>query len=178
MTIGLGLELELWFRVCFCTCMRYWVVGRTSATGFRPFAECLGHSAKPRLHSAKALPSVTLSKGYSAVIMSAKTSLPSAFCRTLGKGFAECQGRHSAKKSSRDGVWGRDDVFAECPWVGTRQRKVAVMAFGAVTASLPSALELALGKDWALCRVPLNWHSAKSLVESLPRAWDVALGKV
>jgi hypothetical protein len=89
--------------------------GDIFTTGFRPFAECLGHSAKPRLHSAKALPSVTLGKGHSVVIMSAKTSLPSAFCRALGKGFPECQERHSAKKSSRDGVWGRDGIFAECP---------------------------------------------------------------
>jgi hypothetical protein len=29
--------------------------------------------------------------------------------------FAECPGRHSAKERSRDGVWGRDGVFAECP---------------------------------------------------------------
>jgi hypothetical protein len=32
-------------------------------------------------------------------------------------------------------------------WDGTRQKKVAVTMFGAMTASLPSALELALGKD-------------------------------
>jgi hypothetical protein len=48
------------------------------------------------------LPSVTLGKGYSAKISSAKTSLPSAFC---GKGFAECQKalgkeNHSAKCKS------------------------------------------------------------------------------
>jgi hypothetical protein len=59
-------------------------------------------SAKLRLHSAKALPSVTLAKEHSAAISSAKTSLPSAFCRALGKGFAECQKalgkeKHSAK---------------------------------------------------------------------------------
>jgi hypothetical protein len=39
---------------------------------------------------------------------------------------------------------------------GTRQKKVAVMAFGAMTASLPSVLEL------ALCRVPGTWRSAKT----------------
>jgi hypothetical protein len=36
------------------------------------------------LHSAKALPSVTLDKEHSAQISSAKGSLPSAFFRTLG----------------------------------------------------------------------------------------------
>jgi hypothetical protein len=34
--------------------------------------------------------SQTLGKEHSAKISSAKTSLPSAFCRALGKGFAEC----------------------------------------------------------------------------------------
>jgi hypothetical protein len=92
-------------------------------TGFRTFAECLGYSAKPRKHSAKTLPNVTLGKGHSIANIPAKTSLPSAFCRALGKGFVECHGRHSAKKTSRDGVWGRDG-------------------------SLPSTLWLALGKDW------------------------------
>ena len=54
-----------------------------------------GHSAKPNLHSAKALPSAALGKEHSAKKESAKTSLPSVFCRALGKAFAEC--RHSAK---------------------------------------------------------------------------------
>jgi hypothetical protein len=59
-------------------------------TGIAFFAECLRHSAKAILHSAKALPSVTLGKEYSAKISSAKGSLSSAFFRTLGKDFAEC----------------------------------------------------------------------------------------
>ena len=59
------------------------------------FAECQGHSAKPNLHSAKALPSAALGKEHSAKKESTKTSLPSVFCRALGKAFAEC--RHSAK---------------------------------------------------------------------------------
>ena len=45
----------------------------------------------PESRSAKALPSVTLGKEHSAKISSAKSSLPSAFFRTLGKDFAECQ---------------------------------------------------------------------------------------
>jgi hypothetical protein len=54
-------------------------------------AECLRHSAKAILHSAKALPSVTLGKEHSAKISSAKGSLPSVFFsdtrqkKTLGK---------------------------------------------------------------------------------------------
>jgi len=64
-------------------------------TGPSEFAECQGHSAKPNLHSAKALPSAALGKEHSAKKESAKTSLPSVFCRALGKAFAEC--RHSAK---------------------------------------------------------------------------------
>jgi hypothetical protein len=53
------------------------------------FAECLRHSAKTILHSAKPLPSVTLGKEHSTNILSANGSLPSTFFRTLGKDFAE-----------------------------------------------------------------------------------------
>jgi hypothetical protein len=63
------------------------------------FAECLRHSAKAILHSAKAMPSVTLGKEHSAKISSAKGSLPSAFFRTLGKDFAECQKNTRQRKT-------------------------------------------------------------------------------
>jgi hypothetical protein len=43
------------------------------------FAECLRHSTKTILYSAKPLPSVTLGKEHSANISSAKGSLPSTF---------------------------------------------------------------------------------------------------
>jgi hypothetical protein len=69
-------------------------------TGIAFFAECLRHSAKAILHSAKALPSVTLGKEHSANISSAKGSLPSAFFRTLGKDFAECQKALDKEKHS------------------------------------------------------------------------------
>ena len=59
-------------------------------TGFWFFAECRPHSAKPALHSAKALPSAALGKEHSAKNSSAKNSLPSATCRALDKAFAEC----------------------------------------------------------------------------------------
>jgi hypothetical protein len=55
-----------------------------------------------------------LSKGYTTKISSAKIFLSSAFCRALGKGFAECHD-------------------------GTRQRKVAMIAHGTLTDSLPCA---------------------------------------
>jgi hypothetical protein len=54
-------------------------------TGHSSFAECLRHSAKAILYSAKALPSVTLDKERSANCTSATASLPSTFCRALGK---------------------------------------------------------------------------------------------
>jgi hypothetical protein len=64
--------------------------GVPATTGHSSFAECLRHSAKPRKHSAKCLPSVTLGKERSANCTSATASLPSTFCRALGKVFAEC----------------------------------------------------------------------------------------
>jgi hypothetical protein len=45
-----------------------------ATTGIAFFAECLGHSAKTILHSAKALPSVTLGKEHSPNISSAKNT--------------------------------------------------------------------------------------------------------
>jgi hypothetical protein len=48
-------------------------------TGIAFFAECLRHSAKAILHSAKPLTSVTLGKEHSTNISSANGSLPSTF---------------------------------------------------------------------------------------------------
>jgi hypothetical protein len=59
-------------------------------TGISSFAVCLKHTVKTILHSAKPLPSVTLGKEPSANCTSATVSLPSTFCRALGKDFAEC----------------------------------------------------------------------------------------
>ena len=84
-----------------------------------------------------------LGKGRSVNSLSAKTSLPSALYRALGKGFAECQ-------------------------YDTRQRKVAVTASATVMAALPSvkvkhsakilalpsAVDLDTRQSWLLCRVP------------------------
>jgi len=63
---------------------------RWFTTGFSFFVECLRHSAKADIHSTKPLPSVTLGKGRSVNSLLAKTSLPSALYRVLGKAFAEC----------------------------------------------------------------------------------------
>jgi hypothetical protein len=91
------------------------------------FAECLKHSVKPGKHSAKALPSVTLGKEVSVNRTSTTTSLPSTFCRTLDKDFAECQSVLGKEKtSSRCQVTatqtvpsttvtlGKGSLFAEC----------------------------------------------------------------
>jgi hypothetical protein len=56
--------------------------------------------SKAILHSAKALPSVTLGKEHSANILSANGSLPSAFFRALDKDFAECQKALGKEKHS------------------------------------------------------------------------------
>ena len=72
-------------------------------TGLSGFAECQEHLAKPNLHSAKALPSAALDKGHLAKNGPAKASLPSVFCRTLGKAFAECPtlGKVGTEKKTR-----------------------------------------------------------------------------
>jgi hypothetical protein len=69
-------------------------------TGIAFFDECLRHSAKAFLHSAKALPSVTLGKEHSAKISSAKGSLPSAFFGHSAKTLPSVK-KQSAKKNTR-----------------------------------------------------------------------------
>jgi hypothetical protein len=90
-------------------------------TGHSSFAECLRHSAKASLHSAKALPSVTLGKERSANCTSATTSLPSTFCRALGKEFTECHLTLGKEKSpSRRKVTVTDPLPSV--FFGSRQR--------------------------------------------------------
>ena len=118
-----------------------------STTGFSFFAECLRHSAKADINLAKPLPSVTLGKGRSVNSSLAKTSLPSALYRALGKDFVDCQS-------------------------DTRQRKVAVTAalpsvkvkHSAKVLSLPSAVDLDTRQRWPLCRVPPARHSTKHVM--------------
>jgi len=61
-----------------------------NTTGNKIFAVCPRHTAKPKKHSAKTLPSVTLGKQHTAYIVTAKVYLPSVFYRALGKDVAEC----------------------------------------------------------------------------------------
>ena len=58
-------------------------------TGIWKFAVCPRHTAKPKKHSAKALPSVKLDKRHSAYTESANVSFPSVFYRALGKDFVQ-----------------------------------------------------------------------------------------
>ena len=68
-----------------------------STTGFRFFAECLRHSAKAKLHSAKALPSAALGKEHTA-----KIDRQSLLCRVSFVG-------HSAKAlPSAPGTLGKE----------------------------------------------------------------------
>jgi hypothetical protein len=118
---------------------------------------CLKHTAKAILHSANALPSVTPGKERSANCTSAKASLPSTFCRALGKDFAECHLALGKKKSpSRRQVTVTD--LSPSAHGGTRQRRFICRVSGG----------LALGKEPSsgplcqyLCRVPWQKHSAK-----------------
>ena len=59
-------------------------IAAAATTGGGFFVECLRHSAKADIHSAKPLPSVILGKERSVNSLSTKTSLPSAN-PTLGK---------------------------------------------------------------------------------------------
>jgi hypothetical protein len=119
---------------------------------------CLKHTAKAILHSANALPSVTPGKERSANCTSAKASLPSTFCRALGKDFAECHLALGKKKSpSRRQVTVTD--LSPSAHGGTRQRRFICRVSGG----------LALGKEPSsgplcqyLCRVSWQWHSAKN----------------
>ena len=149
-----------------------WIALPKYTTGFTGFAECQLHSAKARLHSAKALPSVL----HSAKPLAAKGALPSAGFRALGKGFAESLAlgiaatwrdpgralcrvpdtdtRQSSRPVSRHvaalpsaGSWhsANFQIFAECQDFSTRQ------------SSCPADLAR------LLCRVFWHKHSAKWL---------------
>jgi hypothetical protein len=122
-------------------CYKLYIEKITCTTRHSSFAECLRHSAKPRKHSAKCLSSVTLGKERSANCTSATASLPSTFCRTLGKDFAECHlvlGKE--KSSSRRQVTVTDPLPSV--FFGTRQRGQfyrvpAIMALGKDCSSGP-----------------------------------------
>ena len=102
------------YYVCACLCARVLVCQHSSldgtivhTIGLVLFAECPKHSAKPILHSAKALPSAALGKLHTTIIVTAKKALPSPFSRAPSKTFAVYQ---TALGKVRGGA--RD--FAEC----------------------------------------------------------------
>jgi hypothetical protein len=145
------------------------LAARGHTTGISSFAMCLRHTAKAILHSANALPRVTLGKKRSANYTSATASLPSTFCRALDKDFAECLLWHSAKRPILPSVCSRGPRQRLIQWapppvpvpralVGTRQRRLLCRVSGG----------LALDKEPSsgplcqyLCRVPGQQHSAK-----------------
>jgi hypothetical protein len=132
----------------------------TCTTGISSFAVCLRHSAKAILHSAKALPNVTLGKERSVNCTSAAVSLPSTFCRALGKEFAECLLTLGKEKSPSRRQVTVTDPLCRVPAVGSRQRLTAVSCGTAADGALPRATFaecLTLGKlvfaECVLCRV-------------------------
>jgi hypothetical protein len=116
---------------------------------------------------------VPLGKESSTNNTSTTTSLPSTFCRALGKVFAECHSvlgkekppsrRLISETAPLSSVLGdtrqRDYLFAECPPAYTRQRG---HQRGPLSVSLPSALG-GTQQSLLLCRVPWSQHSAKKL---------------
>ena len=118
---------------------------------------CSKHTAKAILHSAKALPSVTLGKERSANCTSATASLSSTFCRALGKVFAECHLALGKKKSpSRRQVTVTDPLPSA--YGDTQQRLVQ---WTPQPVPVPRAL-MALGKEGFFAECLVAWHSAKN----------------
>jgi len=148
-------------------------------TGLAYFAECQRHSAKAGKHSAKKSPSVALGEAHTAFLLPAKTAMPSAFSRALGK-FLPCATPHSAKKMKRDGRtangtdgtgWERN--FAECWTRGTRQRskvrRVPDIQHSAKFRSSPSATLLALGEVWIFAECHTSGTRRSFKLRRVPR---------
>ena len=111
------------------------LIKKSIITGFRRFVECLMHSAKATLPSAKPLPRSTRQSA------SGKKSVGKEFlaeCLLSGTRQSLCrvQSRHSAKKSPRHGTGSVSTCFAECHVRGARQRFFNFF----FKISLPSAL--------------------------------------
>ena len=113
-------------------CLTRFCLGTTTGGGL--FAECLLHSAKAALHSAKSLPSATLGKEPPSNPLPVKAALPSAKFRALGKGFAECRAG-TRQRFDAVGRWPMPSnfflkkLFAECHSSGTRQRNLFLNLF-------------------------------------------------
>jgi len=76
--------------------------------------ECLQHSAKPQIHSAKALASAALGNGHSGKKMASKAAFAESHLSGTRQSFCRVPRQHSAKKTSRHGVGNGDGGFAEC----------------------------------------------------------------
>ena len=140
-------------------------------TGLAYFAECQRHSAKARKHSAKKSPSVALGEAHMAFLLPAKTAMPSAFSRALGK-FLPCATPHSAKKNETGRPNGERNGW---DGMGAELRRVLDSWHSAKIQSSPSARYTTLGevsifaechasgtrRSLDLRRVPHVWHSAK-----------------
>ena len=146
---------------------RHWKLPIT--TGLAYFAECQRHSAKAGKHSAKKSPSVALGEAHTAFLLPAKTAMPSAFSRALGK-FLPCATPHSAKKNETGRPNGPNGTGR-----GGELCRVPDSWHSAKIQSSPSARYTTLGevsifaechasgtrRSLDLRRVPHVWHSAK-----------------
>ena len=126
----------------------------TLTTGNSDFAECPRHSAKPQIHSAKTLLSVTLGEFSTGKQMFAE-------CQISGTRQRVCRVSKNTRRSSTLGEKGVNGVhgngeFAECQTEDTRQ----------TSSTFPSAKPPTLGKDGSprtillcFCRVLKPIHS-------------------
>jgi len=73
-------------------------------TGFRRFAECLQHSAKPQIHSAKALPSAALGNGHSGKKMAGKAAFAESHLSGTRQSFCRVPSQPTAKKTAQETV--------------------------------------------------------------------------
>jgi hypothetical protein len=107
------------------------IIPTPHTTGHSCFTEC------PRKHSAKSLPSVTLDKDVLVNCTSTTTSLPSPFCRALGKDFAECHLALGKEKSSPRRPVMTIETLTSVYCTGTRQRSYP---WAPLPVTLPSVL--------------------------------------
>ena len=92
-------------------------------TGNISFAVCHGHSAKPEKHSAKGLPSVTLSKELTTATVPANSVFAECFLSGTRQKLCRELKTTLGKKSTLPNEIGHG-TFAECQILGTRQSLV------------------------------------------------------
>jgi hypothetical protein len=125
-----------------------------STTGHNCFVECLKHTTKNRKYSVKSLSSVTLGKKVSVNCTSATTSLPSTFCRKLGKHFAECHVALGKEKSVSRHQVTTTETLPSVYCTGTRQRSTL---WAPLPILLPSAHRTS-SQQREYQRIPLSAH--------------------